>query len=174
LRYVRKHCFSVMQQTGDTIFVPSNWFHTVENIHDTLSINHNWLNGSNIRKCWEYVASKVQCSRTNANNGPNACNPNHVMTHCSAAIVNVDDAIEKIDDDVLLLWKVVEKKAKSYIDLTETICTPNQKHDLLGILFVVDNMLSLYKGRDLTSTSANELSKTEQLRHTLATILQLL
>ena len=28
--------------------MPSGWHHTVENLDDSLSINHNWLNAHNI------------------------------------------------------------------------------------------------------------------------------
>ena len=30
----------------------SGWHHTVENVEDTLSINHNWLNGFNVAWGW--------------------------------------------------------------------------------------------------------------------------
>ena len=32
--------------------MPSGWHHTVENLEDTLSINHNWVNGHNIHEGW--------------------------------------------------------------------------------------------------------------------------
>ena len=32
--------------------MPSGWHHTVENEEDTLSINHNWLNGHNLSWAW--------------------------------------------------------------------------------------------------------------------------
>jgi hypothetical protein len=32
--------------------VPSGWHHTVRNLEDTLSINHNWLNGFNLHWAW--------------------------------------------------------------------------------------------------------------------------
>jgi len=35
----------VEQGAGEAIFVPAAWHHDVENLADTLSINHNWLNG---------------------------------------------------------------------------------------------------------------------------------
>jgi len=38
------------QRTGDVVFVPSGWFHQVHNLEDTISINHNWFNGCNIKK----------------------------------------------------------------------------------------------------------------------------
>lgn len=38
----------VIQRTGETLFVPSGWFHQVRNLRTTLSINHNWANACNI------------------------------------------------------------------------------------------------------------------------------
>jgi hypothetical protein len=32
----------VDQEAGQTIFVPSGWYHQVENLTDCISINHNW------------------------------------------------------------------------------------------------------------------------------------
>ena len=40
----------VEQLEGQVIFVPSGWHHQVTNIEDTVSINHNWFNGSNIEE----------------------------------------------------------------------------------------------------------------------------
>ncbi|KAG0043576.1 JmjC domain-containing protein 4 [Gryganskiella cystojenkinii] len=40
--------FTVFQEPGQTLFVPSGWWHQVHNIGDTISINHNWCNGSNL------------------------------------------------------------------------------------------------------------------------------
>lgn len=47
-------CF---QEEGETIFVPSNWFHQVENVTDCLSINHNWGNACNLLSLWELLLS---------------------------------------------------------------------------------------------------------------------
>lgn len=44
----------VIQETGDAIFVPSGWYHQVKNLEDTISINHNWFNGYNIRELWGF------------------------------------------------------------------------------------------------------------------------
>ncbi|GAQ84084.1 hypothetical protein KFL_001750210 [Klebsormidium nitens] len=40
------------QEPGEAIFVPSGWFHQVTNLEDTISINHNWLNGYNLHWAW--------------------------------------------------------------------------------------------------------------------------
>ena len=40
----------VEQLEGQVIFVPSGWHHQVTNLEDTVSINHNWFNGTNIKE----------------------------------------------------------------------------------------------------------------------------
>lgn len=40
--------YDVIQGSGDLVFVPSNWHHQVHNLEPTISINHNWFNGSNV------------------------------------------------------------------------------------------------------------------------------
>ncbi|KAJ1975519.1 hypothetical protein H4R33_006635 [Dimargaris cristalligena] len=40
--------FQVYQLPGQTLFVPSGWAHQVENIGETISINHNWANACNL------------------------------------------------------------------------------------------------------------------------------
>lgn len=44
-----------MQGVNEALFVPSGWHHSVENVEDTLSINHNWLNGFNIHWSWDLL-----------------------------------------------------------------------------------------------------------------------
>ena len=37
----------VVQEPGELLFVPSGWYHQVENLTDCISINHNWLTPHN-------------------------------------------------------------------------------------------------------------------------------
>jgi hypothetical protein len=45
----------VIQEEGETIFVPSGWYHQVHNLCDTISINHNWCNTYNILGMWQHI-----------------------------------------------------------------------------------------------------------------------
>lgn len=53
---------TLQQRTGWTIFVPSNCFHTVRNVEDTISINQNWCNSMCIERMYEGL--KVDMDRT--------------------------------------------------------------------------------------------------------------
>ncbi|KAJ8913510.1 hypothetical protein NQ315_017060 [Exocentrus adspersus] len=54
-----KH-FKVVQHPGEAIFVPSGWYHQVTNIEDTISVNHNWVNGCNIKQMWDSMRSGLE------------------------------------------------------------------------------------------------------------------
>lgn len=49
----------VIQETGDAIFVPSGWHHQVWNLDDTVSVNHNWVNGCNIHIMYDAMAAHL-------------------------------------------------------------------------------------------------------------------
>ncbi|RZC38393.1 jmjC domain-containing protein 4, partial [Asbolus verrucosus] len=57
--YCDKKHFEVIQNPGEAIFVPSGWYHQVWNLEDTISINHNWVNGCNIDKMWDAIKNNL-------------------------------------------------------------------------------------------------------------------
>ena len=52
------HILEVVQYPGEVLFVPSEWWHTVENLDDCLSINHNWISTSSITLSWKHLQMK--------------------------------------------------------------------------------------------------------------------
>eukprot|EP00127_Corallochytrium_limacisporum_P004344 Clim_evm27s158 gene=Clim_evmTU27s158 len=40
--------YTVLQEPGETIFIPSGWYHEVLNLTDCISVNHNWFCGTNL------------------------------------------------------------------------------------------------------------------------------
>ncbi|XP_056408797.1 2-oxoglutarate and iron-dependent oxygenase JMJD4 isoform X2 [Hyla sarda] len=49
----------VIQEAGEIIFVPSGWHHQVYNLDDTISINHNWVNGCNVSVMWSFLQAEL-------------------------------------------------------------------------------------------------------------------
>ncbi|PIA61786.1 hypothetical protein AQUCO_00200050v1 [Aquilegia coerulea] len=43
------------QDRNEIIFVPSGWYHQVQNMEDTISINHNWFNAHNLSYVWKLL-----------------------------------------------------------------------------------------------------------------------
>jgi hypothetical protein len=42
------------------MFVPAAWQHTVTNLSETLSINHNWITTANLDLVWDCIASEIK------------------------------------------------------------------------------------------------------------------
>ncbi|KAJ9476806.1 JmjC domain-containing protein [Pseudozyma hubeiensis] len=49
----------VHQLAGETIFVPSNWYHQVDNLGDVVSINRNWCNAHNLPSLYESIVQEL-------------------------------------------------------------------------------------------------------------------
>ncbi|GMT19993.1 hypothetical protein PFISCL1PPCAC_11290 [Pristionchus fissidentatus] len=52
--------FTLYQEAGEIVFVPSNWHHQVHNLEDTISINHNSINASNVRLVADFLLSRLE------------------------------------------------------------------------------------------------------------------
>ena len=54
-----KEPITLIQKTGETIFVPSGWRHEVINLQETLSINHNWTTAASLDKIWDVIVIEL-------------------------------------------------------------------------------------------------------------------
>ncbi|GMR42773.1 hypothetical protein PMAYCL1PPCAC_12968, partial [Pristionchus mayeri] len=50
--------FTLYQESGEIVFVPSNWHHQVHNLEDTISINHNSINSSNVSLVADFLLAR--------------------------------------------------------------------------------------------------------------------
>ena len=50
---------ALLQRPGDVIFVPPGWYHTVENITDAVSINHNWFNEHTVEPVRKFLQNEL-------------------------------------------------------------------------------------------------------------------
>jgi hypothetical protein len=103
--------FEVIQETGETIFVPSRWHHQVVNIEDTVSINHNWINGCNI----SVIANNLLKHLTDVENEIQDCRDmDNFDEHCQLMLkcwfgINLDgflDILEHIVDKRLSIFSM--------------------------------------------------------------------
>jgi hypothetical protein len=53
--FSKPYSIEFIQEPGDILFVPSEWYHHVINIGYTISINHNWFNAFNIFRIWKHL-----------------------------------------------------------------------------------------------------------------------
>jgi len=55
--------FTIVQETGQTIFVPATWQHKVVNLEETISINHNWITSANLDLVWDCLKVEMEAIR---------------------------------------------------------------------------------------------------------------
>ena len=60
----------IIQRSGELLFVPSGWFHEVENLTDCISINHNWLNAHNVKWALTKLLTVLKCIKAALDAGP--------------------------------------------------------------------------------------------------------
>lgn len=164
LRIARQCAITVIQDAGDTIFVPSNWYHTVENIADTLSINHNWFNGANLRQCWCYVNSEVRSSICLRSEESSVLSENSLSGSSSAV---------KVNDVALSFWHVVGAKAKEFsLQRLKEASSRTVKMDLDGILLVIDGLLALESDGFVSMSALNSVHDIFRIRREILDLLK--
>ncbi|GAA5875592.1 hypothetical protein JCM16303_000677 [Sporobolomyces ruberrimus] len=58
--FARKGMVKVWQESKETIFIPSGWYHSVHNLsHPTFSLNHNWSNSHNLPAIYSSLSDEV-------------------------------------------------------------------------------------------------------------------
>ncbi|ORY86808.1 hypothetical protein BCR37DRAFT_385282 [Protomyces lactucae-debilis] len=62
LHLAREAAIVVEQLPGQTIFVPSTWYHSVVNVGPTLSINQNWINAPCLMPMFDNLVKEVSLS----------------------------------------------------------------------------------------------------------------
>ncbi|KAM3724189.1 2-oxoglutarate and iron-dependent oxygenase JMJD4 [Dirofilaria immitis] len=58
-KWPRSSVISFIQEEGEIVFVPSNWYHQVHNLEDTVSINHNFVNAGNADLIVELIFKRL-------------------------------------------------------------------------------------------------------------------
>lgn len=59
-RVASELCHEVIQRPGEIIFVPSGWYHAVENLEDSLSLNVNWIDSASLRRSWNHLEKEYR------------------------------------------------------------------------------------------------------------------
>ena len=57
---LRSRCIEVVQRPGQIIFVPAGWYHSVDNLTDSLSVNHNWIDSSGLLRSWNHLLKEYR------------------------------------------------------------------------------------------------------------------
>ena len=150
LAEARRSTLSFIQEEGDTLFVPSGWHHTVENLAPTLSINHNWINATNIMWSWDKVLNEIMSENFQGKK----CRMEELCTPSQNESQSQRDkkASEKDcqGNDIYLLWLIISRKARILLDEKSDLQTNDydeqqdkSRCDLKKVLCILESMQSL-------------------------------
>mmetsp|Transcript_15273 Transcript_15273/g.43494 ORF Transcript_15273/g.43494 Transcript_15273/m.43494 type:complete len:382 (+) Transcript_15273:3233-4378(+) len=59
-RVASELCREVVQRPGEIIFIPGGWYHAVENIDDSLSLNVNWIDSASLERSWNHLLKEYR------------------------------------------------------------------------------------------------------------------
>jgi len=129
LSLVQHYAIHVLQKSHQTIFVPSEWHHTVENLQDTLSVNHNWINSTNVAWAWSKLYDQFQNTLMLNDDYQTSLSNNKQFHH----------QMEIFEHDLFLFWLMVSKNLKQDIKFFDK---PNATR-IRDISLQYNNVLSL-------------------------------
>jgi hypothetical protein len=143
LRRARTFAIEIIQQAGETVFVPSGWHHTVENLAPTLSINHNWLNGINVH--WSWAKLKTELESLSLETGKSA-NGETLQSNDPGG----QSGSTQIGDDLFLLWMILSTKAQSILNTERDAMAIVNMNACLSVLKEMRHFVDQGKDQGLT------------------------
>jgi hypothetical protein len=72
----------LVQEGGETVFVPSGWYHQVENLEPTLSVNANWVGCCNIHQVLDVLRNDLALARSAISDCADAMGAAEFDAHC--------------------------------------------------------------------------------------------
>lgn len=140
--------FEVLQNAGDAVFVPSNWYHQVWNLEDAISINHNWINGCNIKRTWHLLEQNLQDVK---NEIKDCQDMEDFLEHCQVMLRATWNGMDFSEFYTFLIH--IARKRMGLLQRAENIFVDRQKlgsnHALFDLLAIQDTLSSFIKHEDI-------------------------
>ncbi|XP_001376273.2 2-oxoglutarate and iron-dependent oxygenase JMJD4 [Monodelphis domestica] len=153
----------IIQEAGEMLFVPSGWHHQVYNLDDTISINHNWMNGCNVTTMWHFLQSELNAVQQEIDEWKDTMEDWH--QHCQVIMKSCTGIDYK---EFYNFLKVIAEKRISLLEKDpetkplESICSDNPGlgpyHAVFDLSRISDVLASLISNPDFQKLEIDELS----------------
>ncbi|XP_051734484.1 2-oxoglutarate and iron-dependent oxygenase JMJD4 [Ctenopharyngodon idella] len=172
----------IIQEAGEIIFVPSGWHHQVYNLEDTISINHNWLNGCNLDTTWQFLQDELSSVQREIEEWRDTMDTWHqhcqvIMKSCTGIDYGEFASFLKTIAYIRISFlNSCPRNADNCQDLlAESLCALGPHHaafDLLRVLHIFENMLSNedFKRLDPSALSFKPEELLQEIREAVRTI----
>ncbi|KAK2901399.1 hypothetical protein Q8A67_009514 [Cirrhinus molitorella] len=172
----------IIQEAGEIIFVPSGWHHQVYNLEDTISINHNWLNGCNLDVMWQFLQEELSSVQREIEEWRDTMDTWH--QHCQVIMkscTGIDygefaSFLRTIANNRMSFLNSCPRNADNCKDLlVESLFALGPQHaafDLQRVLHIFENMLSNedFKRLDPSALSFKPEELLQEIREAIRTI----
>ncbi|MBN3324130.1 JMJD4 protein, partial [Atractosteus spatula] len=171
----------IIQEAGEVIFVPSGWHHQVYNLEDTISINHNWLNGCNLDIMWQFLQGELSAVQNEIGEWKNTMDNWHqhcqvIMKSCSGIDYREFYTFLKIIAENRLAFLNSCAGSSSSSRLSEALAALGPYHaafDLQRVAHVLECLLSNedFQRLDPDSLSSQPENLLQQIKEALGSVL---
>uniref|UniRef100_A0A8C2HIY8 Jumonji domain-containing protein 4 n=1 Tax=Cyprinus carpio TaxID=7962 RepID=A0A8C2HIY8_CYPCA len=172
----------IIQEAGEIIFVPSGWHHQVYNLEDTISINHNWLNGCNLDIMWQFLQEELSSVQREIGEWRDTMDSWH--QHCQVIMkscTGIDfgefaSFLKTISNNRMSFLNSCPRNADNIQDhLAESLFALGPQHvafDLQRVLHIFESMLSNedFKRLDPSALSFKPEELLQEIREAVRTI----
>ncbi|KAM6338815.1 2-oxoglutarate and iron-dependent oxygenase JMJD4 isoform 2-T2 [Podargus strigoides] len=144
----------IVQEAGEIVFIPSGWHHQVYNLEDTISINHNWVNGCNVAIMWCFLQDELAAVQREINEWKDPIDDWNLQCQLIMKSCTGIDYKEFYNFLKVIAENRISVLEKGLDDEASAKNTPKAAISTLGMLHAVFDLKRTVKV--LTSLSANE------------------
>ncbi|KFV49392.1 JmjC domain-containing protein 4 [Tyto alba] len=144
----------IVQEAGEIVFIPSGWHHQVYNLEDTISINHNWVNGCNVAIMWCFLQDELAAVQREINEWKDPLDDWHLQCQLIMKSCTGIDYKEFYNFLKVIAENRISVLENGLDDEASAKNTPKAAISTLGMLHAVFDLKRTVKV--LTSLSANE------------------
>ncbi|NXS85047.1 JMJD4 protein, partial [Erpornis zantholeuca] len=165
----------IIQESGEIVFIPSGWHHQVYNLEDTISINHNWVNGCNVAVMWCFLQDELAAVQREISLWKDPMDDRHlqcqlIMKSCTGIDYKEFYNFLKViaENRISVLEKGLDEESLSQNNSKAAISTLGMLHAVFDLKRTVKVLSSLSANEDFRKLDLTSLSPSpEALLHHL-------
>ncbi|KAM3679875.1 2-oxoglutarate and iron-dependent oxygenase JMJD4 [Ammospiza maritima maritima] len=173
----------ILQEAGEIVFIPSGWHHQVHNLEDTISINHNWVNGCNVAVMWSFLQDELAAVQREISQWKDPMDDWHlqcqlIMKSCTGIDYKEFYNFLKViaENRISVLEKGLDEESSSQNNSKAAISTLGMLHAVFDLKRTVKVLSSLsanedFRKLDLTSLSPSPEALLQHLESAIDTAL---
>ncbi|NXK70764.1 JMJD4 protein, partial [Sylvietta virens] len=160
----------ILQEAGEIVFIPSGWHHQVHNLEDTISINHNWVNGCNVAVMWCFLQDELAAVQREISQWKDPMDDWHlqcqlIMKSCTGIDYKEFYNFLRViaENRISILEKGLDEESSSQNNSKAAISTLGMLHAVFDLKRTVKVLSSLSANEDFRKLDLTSLSPSPEV-----------